>query len=70
MFFKKPKIVAYDSSLKTPVLRCSICTGETVAGFRNKESGKFTEDMLITSDSDLELFRKKYSITGEIKKIY
>ena len=54
----------------TPVIRCSICTGEKVAGFRDNATGKFTDVMLIKSSQDLEAFRKKYGIKGEIEKIY
>ncbi len=70
MFSKKNKIYSYDSSQKTPVLRSSICTGETVAGFKDNQTGKFTEDMLVNSDADLKAFKKKYGIEGEIEKIY
>ena len=53
-----------------PVLRCSICTGEQVAGFRDSETGRFEEVMLLRSPADLEEFREKYGISGEIEKIY
>lgn len=54
----------------TPAIRCSICTGEQVAGFRRKDSGRFEEVMLIRSPEDLARFRSRYGITGEIEKIY
>ena len=54
----------------TPAIRCSICTGEQVAGFRNQETGRFEEVMLLRSPEDLERFRQQYGITGEIEKIY
>ncbi len=66
----RKKKEAYDKAVKTPVLRCSICTGETVAGFRDNKTGKFTADMLITTKKDLDKFKEKYGITEEIKKIY
>lgn len=69
MFGRKNK-ETYDKTVKTPVLRCSICTGETVAGFRDNKTGKFTADMLITTKNDLNKFKEKYGITEEIKKIY
>ena len=53
-----------------PVIRCSICTGEQVAGFRIPETGRFEEVMLLRGPGDLEAFRKTYGITGEIEKIY
>ena len=65
----KKEVTPYDKSLYTPVLRCSICTGEQTAGFRNIHSGKFTGVMLIRSDKDLESFMQTYGLT-DIKKIY
>ena len=60
----------YDETLRTPVIRCSICTGEQVAGFRRKDTGTFEEVMLIRSEADLQAFRDAYGIEGEIRKIY
>lgn len=60
----------YDSEKLTPVIRCSICTGEKVAGFRDKATGKFTDVMLLKSSRDLEAFRRKYGIEGDIENIY
>ena len=71
MFFKKKKAVnTYDPAVKEPVIRASICTGEKTAGFRYIQGGKFEEVMLIRNAADLEEFRSKYGITGEIKTIY
>ena len=67
---KKPAHKAYDETDKTPVIRCSICTGEQVAGFQRKDTGTFEEVMLIRSEEDLAAFRETYGITGEIRKIY
>ncbi|MBR1758226.1 MAG: aspartate dehydrogenase [Lachnospiraceae bacterium] len=60
----------FDLSLWTPVLRCSICTGEQTACFRENATGKLREVMLIRNEQDLEEFRRKYTVTGEIEKIY
>ena len=60
----------YDETLRTPVIRCSICTGEQVAGFIRKEDGTFEEIMLIRNAADLQAFRDQYGITEDIKKIY
>ena len=60
----------YDIDKLTPVIRCSICTGEQVAGFRDNATGKFTDVMLIRSSHDLDTFCKKYGIEGDIEKIY
>lgn len=67
---KKPVTTAYDPSKRRPVLRCSICTGEQVAGFLRLEDGKFEEVMLIRNDADLQFFRKQYRITEDIEKVY
>ena len=67
---KKNKQNAPAEHAGTPAIRCSICTGEQVAGFRNPETGKFEEVMLLRTPEDLEWFRGKYGITGEIEKIY
>ena len=60
----------YDPNVHVPAIRCSICTGEQVAGFKNLSDGRFEEVMLIRSSADLEEFRERYGITGDIEKIY
>ena len=50
----------YDSNYEEPVIRCSICTGEQVAGFLNLSTGKFEEVMLIRTSQDLENFQNEY----------
>ena len=70
MFEKKKKILTYDRNTCRPVLRCSICTGEQVAGFQDLASGKFEEVMLIRGEDDLAKFRERYGIEEEIGKIY
>lgn len=71
LFHKKEmqKPLPYDSDLQKPVIRCSICTGEQAAGFKNKKDGKFTEIMLIRTEEDLEAFKKMYGLT-DIEKEY
>jgi len=59
----------YDPEKQIAVLKCSICTGEQVAGFKSKEDGHFTEVMMIRGDRDLIKFKKNYKIE-EIKKEY
>lgn len=61
---------AYDRAALEPVIRSSICTGEKVAGFREKETGRFREVSLIRSPADLDAFKQKYGITDEIPTIY
>ena len=73
IFSKRKKSTAkksYDPALKSPAIRCSICTGEQVAGFRDLSTGKFEEIMLIRGEDDLQAFRQQYGITGDIEKIY
>ena len=67
---KKAGAPAHETHAGTPLIRCSICTGEQVAGFRDPETGRFEEVMLIRCPEDLEDFRARYGITGEIGKIY
>ena len=67
---RKAPAEAYDKELLEPVIRSSICTGEKVAGFREKETGRFREVILIRSATDLESFKTKYGIEGEIRTIY
>ena len=52
----------YDSNYEEPVIRCSICTGEQVAGFLNLSTGKFEEVMLIRDESDRRAFMEMYDI--------
>lgn len=66
MIFKKkqPTVpeVPYDPATQLPILKCSICTGETVAGFKDKKTGKFTEVMLVKGPEDLERFKRMYGV--------
>ena len=71
MFFrKKEKIKRYDPSIKVPVIRASICTGEKVAGFRYLEGGRFEEVMLKKDQKDLQDFIRTYNIKEKIETIY
>ena len=67
---KKAPAETYDRERLEPVIRSSICTGEKVAGFREKDTGRFREVSLIRSAVDLDAFQKKYDIEGEIPTIY
>ena len=70
LFGKKSEKKTYDKNNQKPVLRCSICTGEQVAGFQDIHTGSFEEVMLIQNVTDLEAFKSRYGITEEIAKIY
>ena len=68
---KKPKDtkLEYDRETETPILRCSICNGEQVAGFRNRNTGRFREAYVIRSHEELEEFRKMCGV-DQIPKEY
>ena len=66
----KHKIIEYDKENMIPIIHASICTGEQIAGFKDKRTNKFIEIMLITSNHDLEEFKKTYGIEENIKKEY
>lgn len=75
MMFKKRKVHAktqpYNPQKQEPVIRASICTGEQVAGFKDRESGKFEEAMLIRGEGDLQEFCTRYEVKREdIKKVW
>ena len=73
MFGRKKKRIekkSYDRENMKPILHSSICTGETVAGFKNRQTGRFEEVMLIRNGADLQAFREQYGITEDIRKIY
>ncbi len=60
----------YDPERQKPAIRCSICTGEQVAGFLDLRSRKFLEIQLIQRPEDLEKFKKEYGITEEVEKFF
>ena len=67
---KAPKpIIPYDAETQTAVIRCSICTGEQVAGIRDNNTGHFTEVMLIKGQKELDTFMKMYGLDS-VEKIY
>ncbi len=61
--------VEFDPKRQRAVIRCSICTGEQVAGFQDKSSGRFEEVMLIRQAADLRHFKELYGIE-EVTKVY
>ena len=62
--------VAYDPATQEPMLKASICTGETVAGFRERGGSRFDEVMLIKDEGDLEHFMKLYDLKEKPKTFY
>ena len=67
---KNPYEPTYDLDNYIPMIHASICTGEQVIGFKDKKTGQFIEISLVKDFNDIEDFRKKYNVTGEIKKEY
>ena len=65
-FFKRKRKlreeIKFDPDMQYAVIRSSICTGEKVAGFKNKKDGHFTEVMLIRSPEDEKRFKKTYGL--------
>lgn len=62
MFRKKSKKLQYDKENQIPVLKCSICNGEQVAGFKDIHTGKFEEVMFIRNQTDLDNFKELYGV--------
>ena len=54
--------VQFNPETQYAVIRSSICTGEKVAGFKNKTDGHFTEVMLIRSPADEKEFKETYGV--------
>lgn len=68
---KKVKLETYDKNTEKPVIHASICNGEQVVGFKNINTGKFSEVMLIRGRNDLVQFMERYGIEeSEITKEY
>ena len=65
IFSKKKKndtTVHFDPEKQYAVIRSSICTGEKVAGFKDKTDGHFVDVMLIRTPDDIERFKELYNI--------
>lgn len=62
------EVKPYDPAVQKPILRCSICTGEQVAGFKDLQTGKFTDIMLIRNEKDLQTFKTQYGVTDITKE--
>ena len=64
MFRKKRKDhsaeIQFDPETQFAVIRSSICTGEKVAGCKNRKDGHFTEVMLIRNADDEKYFKETY----------
>lgn len=65
---KKTPKKTYDRENLRPVLKCSICNGERVAGFKDIHTGRFEEIMFIRDDRELDAFMKMYDIHAITKE--
>jgi hypothetical protein len=54
--------IPFDPETQYAVIRGSICTGERVAGFKNKADGHFTEVMVLRDARDEQRFREIYGL--------
>ncbi len=54
--------IKFDPETQYAVIRSSICTGEKVAGFKNKKDGHFTEVMVIRTSEDERRFKAIYGL--------
>lgn len=61
-------VIEYDPEKQRAVLKCSICNGEQVAGFKDKQTGHFTEVMLIKNGQDLVSFMEMYDLSAISKE--
>ena len=65
-FFNRKKDVTdgikFDPATQYAMIRSSICTGEKVAGFKDKKGGHFTEVMVIRSAEDERRFKEIYGL--------
>ncbi len=68
IFSRKKETKTYDKENQRPTLRCSICTGEQVAGFKDIRTGKFEEVMLISGEKELEEFKRMYGVEAVTKE--
>ena len=66
---KKQQKLEYDRENQKPVLRCSICNGEQVAGLKDLRSGRFHEVMSVRDEKEVKEFMEMCGIS-EITKEY
>ena len=66
---KKQQKLEYDRENQKPVLRCSICNGEQVAGLKDLRSGRVHEVMFVRDEKEVKEFMEMCGIS-EITKEY
>lgn len=60
--------IEYNPEKQRPIIKCSICNGEQVAGFKDVQTGHFTEVMLIRNDGDFNTFMQLYNLSSVAKE--
>lgn len=65
---KKNEKKTYDKENLRPVLKCSICNGEQVAGFKNIHTGRFEEVLFIREPKDIQSFMDMYGLDALAKE--
>lgn len=71
LFGKKKELIPtieYDPEKQRPVLKCSICNGEQIAGFKDIRTGHFTEVMFVRNGQDLDAFMEMYGLNAVTKE--
>ncbi|MCR5117080.1 MAG: aspartate dehydrogenase [Lachnospiraceae bacterium] len=68
MIFRKNRkteipVYDYDPERDRPLIRASICNGEQVAGFKDRNTGIFHEIMFIKDEADKQQFMEQYGLT-------
>ena len=66
--FQEGTTTSYDPGTQKAVLRCSICTGEKTAGFKDLQTGKFEEVMLIRTEKILNSFAENIRFQEKLRK--
>ena len=61
--------IPFNPQKQYAVIRCSICTGEQVAGCKNIKDAHFTEVIVIKTKEDERRFKQIYDIET-VKKEY
>lgn len=56
------ELIPFDPETQYAVIRSSICTGEKVAGFRDRETGRFREVIYLRTPADEQRFREIYNL--------
>ncbi|MBR5116627.1 MAG: aspartate dehydrogenase [Lachnospiraceae bacterium] len=69
---KEKAVRTWDREKTIPAVRCSICTGEQVFGFKDIHTGSFAEIAMIHSTAELKEIASAYGIedADTIRKFY